>query len=58
MARKLVFALSLAAVIGLAAGCKEDTNTSMKFDAKNAYQQSQDKYNKEKGSTATTTTNP
>lgn len=59
MARKLVFILSLAAVIGVVAGCKEDSNTSMKFDPnKNQYgqQQQQQKAGGAGTNTATTTT--
>jgi hypothetical protein len=62
MARKLVCVLSLAAVIGFAAGCKEDSNTTMKFDPnKSQYGQQQQQY---KGggagtnTTAATTTTP
>jgi hypothetical protein len=42
MARKHLFVLSLAAAIGVFAGCKDDNNTTMKFDpSKNQYGQQQ-----------------
>ncbi len=53
MVRKLVSVLSLAAVIGLAAGCKDDTNTSMKFDPSKSQYGQQQQY-KGGGGTATT----
>jgi hypothetical protein len=53
MARKLVFALSL--LVPVAAGCnKDEKNTSMNFDPKNAYKQSQDKYKQNVGAATTT----
>jgi hypothetical protein len=61
MARKLACVLSLAAVIGLAAGCKEDSNTSMKFDpSKSQYGQQQQYKGGGTGTntTAATTTTP
>lgn len=59
MARKLVFILSLAAVIGVVAGCKEDSNTSMKFDPnKNQYGQQQQYKGGGAGTNTATTTTP
>lgn len=37
MTRKLVFALAILAAIGVAAGCKDDKPTPMKFDPKSGY---------------------
>jgi hypothetical protein len=59
MMRKLVFAVAIAAVIGVAAGCKDDGPTSMKFNpAKAEYTAQQNQYTKgaATGITAGTTT--
>jgi len=58
MTRKLTLALSLVAALVVVAGCKEDSNTSVKFDPKagNMYK-GQDQYKQGGGAnTATTTT--
>lgn len=49
MARKLLSALTLVAAIAVVVGCKEDKPTPMNFDAKKAYEESQQQYQKDKG---------
>jgi hypothetical protein len=56
MARRLLLVLSLAAVIGVVAGCKEDSNTSMKFDPNKSQYGQQQQYKGSGTGTATTTT--
>jgi hypothetical protein len=60
MLRKLVFALSLAGAVGLAAGCKDDQTTSTSGpDPKNMYKsQNQYKQGGGAGTNAATTTTP
>lgn len=48
MARKLLSALTLVAALAVVIGCKEDKPTPMNFDAKKAYEESQQKYSREK----------
>jgi hypothetical protein len=56
MLRKLVFALSLAGAVGLAAGCKDDQTTSASgSNTKNMYK-SQDQYKQGGGTGAATGT--
>ena len=55
MARKLLSALTLIAAIAVVVGCKEDKPTPMNFDAKKAYEESQQKYQKGNVGTGTPT---
>jgi len=57
MLRKLVVALSVATTLGLSAGCKDDSNTSMKSVDTKAMYKNQEQYKQSSGAgTATTTT--